>query len=216
MTSLTCTSRFGSVGALTGAVALLVASAGGALAHHPMGGKMPSTFMEGLLSGLGHPVIGPDHLAFIVAIGIAAALMPAGIGLIAAFISSSTLGVLLHATALSLPIAEQVIAASVIVAGGMLALGHGARQPLWLTLAAAAGLFHGYAFGEAVVGAERGVIGAYLFGLAIIASIIAGAVMVFTRQVLVIGDARAGHLRNAGVMVACIGVVMLAGSLVAG
>ena len=27
-----------------------------------MGGKTPSTFAEGLLSGLGHPVIGPDHL----------------------------------------------------------------------------------------------------------------------------------------------------------
>src|SRR5262249_29863369 len=42
-----------------------------AFAHHVMGGKTPSTFVEGLLSGTGHPVIGPDHLAFLLAIGIA-------------------------------------------------------------------------------------------------------------------------------------------------
>ncbi len=40
-------------------------------AHHVMGGRMPATFAEGLLSGLGHPVIGIDHLAFIVAVGLA-------------------------------------------------------------------------------------------------------------------------------------------------
>ena len=40
-----------------------------ALAHHPFGGETPRTIAEGLLSGLGHPVIGLDHLAFTVAIG---------------------------------------------------------------------------------------------------------------------------------------------------
>ena len=43
-----------------------------ALAHHPMGGEVPQTFWHGLLSGFGHPVIGIDHLAFVVAIGLAA------------------------------------------------------------------------------------------------------------------------------------------------
>ena len=43
---------------------LTVLSASPAAAHHPMGGTPPSTFVEGLLSGFGHPVIGPDHLAF--------------------------------------------------------------------------------------------------------------------------------------------------------
>ena len=39
-----------------------------ASAHHVMGGKTPTTFVDGFLSGLGHPVIGPDHLAFLLAI----------------------------------------------------------------------------------------------------------------------------------------------------
>ena len=53
------------------AVTGLVLTAGNASAHHVMGGRMPSTFTEGLLSGLGHPVIGADHLAFLVGLGIA-------------------------------------------------------------------------------------------------------------------------------------------------
>ena len=49
----------------------LLATAGTASAHHLMGGKTPSTFADGILSGIGHPIIGPDHLAFLVALGIA-------------------------------------------------------------------------------------------------------------------------------------------------
>ena len=33
-----------------------------ALAHHVMGGRMPVTFTDGLLSGLGHPVIGIERV----------------------------------------------------------------------------------------------------------------------------------------------------------
>jgi urease accessory protein len=38
-------------------------------AHHAMGGRTPGTLFEGLLSGLGHPVIGIDHFLFVLAIG---------------------------------------------------------------------------------------------------------------------------------------------------
>ena len=49
-----------------------------AFAHHVMGGKTPSTFREGILSGLGHPVIGIDHFAAVVAVGCLAAAHRAG------------------------------------------------------------------------------------------------------------------------------------------
>ena len=49
-----------------------------AFAHHPMGGATPSTFTEGLLSGLGHPIIGLDHLAFVIGVGLMALMLPAG------------------------------------------------------------------------------------------------------------------------------------------
>ena len=50
---------------------LLIAANLPASAHHLMGGKTPTTFTDGILSGLGHPIIGVDHLAFLVAVGLA-------------------------------------------------------------------------------------------------------------------------------------------------
>ncbi|HEY9827815.1 MAG TPA: HupE/UreJ family protein [Stenomitos sp.] len=49
-----------------------------AIAHHPMGGEVPRTGLEGLMPGLAHPIIGPDHLAFIVAVGLLATLYQKG------------------------------------------------------------------------------------------------------------------------------------------
>ncbi len=59
---------------LVAVVGLLFASAP-ALAHHPFGGEAPTNAIEGFLSGLGHPVIGLDHLAFTIAAGLLAAVM---------------------------------------------------------------------------------------------------------------------------------------------
>ena len=55
------------------AAAITLTSAGTAFAHHPLGGMIPQNFMQGFLSGIGHPVIGFDHLAFVVAVGLIAA-----------------------------------------------------------------------------------------------------------------------------------------------
>src|SRR5262245_20790158 len=55
---------------------LLALSATNASAHHVMGGRMPATFMDGLLSG--RPIIGIDHFAAVVAVGCLAAMQKAG------------------------------------------------------------------------------------------------------------------------------------------
>ena len=60
-------SRLGSM------LAMLVLSVTPAFAHHVMGGRTPATFAEGILSGLGHPIIGVDHFAAVVAVGCLAA-----------------------------------------------------------------------------------------------------------------------------------------------
>ena len=77
------------------AVALL-AAAEPAFAHHLMGGKIPATFGEGILSGLGHPVIGIDHLAAVVAVGCLAAAHRAGALLAVAFVVAMMCGVAVH------------------------------------------------------------------------------------------------------------------------
>ena len=66
------------------------------IAHHPMGGKTPSTFIEGLLSGFGHPMIGPDHLAFLVAVGIIVGVGGLNLALPAVFVFAMAIGVALH------------------------------------------------------------------------------------------------------------------------
>lgn len=189
---------------------------GTALAHHPMGGETPQTLWHGFLSGIGHPVIGPDHLAFIVAIGMAAGLVGnGGLGLAAAFVAASSAGVLLHVAKLGVPLAEPLVALSVIVAGALLFIKTEGRQSLWLGLAAAAGLLHGYAFGEAVVGAERGVIGAYLVGIAVITTAIAWSFQVLTQRLANIETDRMRLARVAGGTLGCAGLAMLAVSVYA-
>ena len=60
------------------ALALCAMFTGPAGAHHAIGGRIPSNGWEGLLSGLAHPVLGLDHFAFVVAVGLIAAVLCAG------------------------------------------------------------------------------------------------------------------------------------------
>ena len=184
-----------------------------AFAHHMMDGKVPTTFVEGLLSGLAHPVIGPDHFAFIVAIGLAAAVVPGGIALILAFVAASGAGVLAHVAELNIPGAEALVAATVVVAGSLVAFGRGVGALPWLVLGVLAGLLHGYAFGEAIVGADRAVLGSYLLGLTIVSIAVAIGVMQFARAVLAPRADLERNLRTAGVVVGSVGLVMLATGL---
>jgi urease accessory protein len=179
-----------------------------------MGGKLPATFMQGLLSGLGHPVIGPDHFAFIVALGIAAAVVPGGVGLIGAFIAASTLGVFAHVGAFDLPLADTLAAGSVVVAGALLAAGRRAGAGLWLALVGLAGFIHGYALGESIVGADRTTLGAYLLGLAAVECVVASAVMLFTRSLAAKSTRTELRLRTAGVVLGCAGIILLAAGMV--
>ena len=142
-----------------------------ALAHHPLAGAPMETFAHGILSGIGHPLLGIDHLFFVVAVGIAAALLGRLASAPFAYIAGMTGGIALLAGGMVLPGVELVIAASLIVLGGLLASGARLTAPLVLGLFAIAGLFHGWAFGGALAGQEGGVGGAvfagYLIGLAV-------------------------------------------------
>jgi hypothetical protein len=94
-----------------------------ALAHHPLGGEAPQTVAHGLISGLAHPVIGLDHLAFIVLIGLAAAFQGAAMSGPLAFIAATLAGTGLHLAGVMLPLAELVITASVVALGALVVLG---------------------------------------------------------------------------------------------
>jgi hypothetical protein len=99
---------------------LLALSATNASAHHVMGGRMPATFMDGLLSGLGHPIIGIDNFAAVAAVGCLAAMHKAGPTLVIGFIAAMMAGVALHLHGASLPAAELLGAITVIALGALL------------------------------------------------------------------------------------------------
>ena len=94
-----------------------------AAAHHAFGGKTPTNFFEGFSSGLAHPIIGIDHFAFVVAIGMLAALkQKGGIFIPVAFIIATMMGTGIHLLNIDLPVPEIIISASVLILGAMLAM----------------------------------------------------------------------------------------------
>src|SRR5262245_21942793 len=185
-----------------------------ATAHHPTGGRTPATFMEGLLSGFGHPVIGADHLAFLLAIGVAVGVSGLNLALPAVFVVAMAIGVAMHVSAINLPGAEIVVALSVLLAGGLVSWGRTLPVALGAALFAVAGLFHGYALGETVVGAEMTPIWAYLLGLVVVQSALTIGVALVARRVAAGVTDLAPRLAGAAVVI--VGLAALVQQLVRG
>ncbi|PSB65476.1 urease accessory protein UreJ [Chroococcidiopsis cubana CCALA 043] len=185
-----------------------------AYAHHAIGGKTPVNLFEGFLSGLAHPVIGLDHFAFVVAIGLLAvgqrrgALIPAG------FVVAAMLGTVIHVFQIDLPAAEVAIAVSVIIFGAMLVWRDRPHWLITLGLGAIAGLFHGYAYGEAIIGAQMFPLFAYLLGFTLIQYGVAlVAFLVGNLALQKSANSSPAWLRLSGLAICAIGVVFLTSSV---
>jgi urease accessory protein len=183
-----------------------------AFAHHVMGGKTPETFMQGLLSGLGHPIIGLDHFAAVVAIGCLAAAHRAGAMLVPGYVIAMMLGVALHLQGATVPAAEILVALTVLGLGGVLLWQRQISAAAALALFALVGLIHGYALGESIFGAEKTPLAAYLLGLAIIQALIALGAMVIVRAAAKRADLVMPRLIGAGV--AGVGLAILVQQIV--
>jgi urease accessory protein len=149
-----------------------------ALAQQSMdGGTTPTTFWDGLLSGLRHPVIGLDHLAAVIAVGCLAATQPKGWMPVIGFVVATVVGAAAHIGEATVPNAEIFVALSVVALGLIVFRKAPLRRDLAFALFAAAGLINGYALGETIASAGRTPIVAYFIGLALIQTAIALAVM---------------------------------------
>lgn len=150
-----------------------------AIAHHPLQGRIPNNFLEGFLSGLGHPLIGLDHLTFVIASGLIAVGKLGNLIIPTSFVIATLIGTIIHLFSWDLPIPEIVIATSVIIWGLLLAVKNNPAifnqkvQASLPIIAALAGIFHGYAYGESIIGAEMTPLSAYLLGFTIIQLVIA-------------------------------------------
>jgi urease accessory protein len=107
-----------------------------------------------------------DHLAFVVAIGLVAAGQPWRYGIPLGFVLASLLGTGIHLAGWDpLGLTELAIASSVVLFG--LLLVQPRQIPSWLLLigGSLAGLFHGYAYAETIIGAQPMPWVGYLLGL---------------------------------------------------
>lgn len=139
------------------------------LAHHPLEGKSVETFSQGLLSGIGHPFLGYDHLFFIALVGIAAVFTAHRFLSPLAYVSAMLCGCVVAALGHVLPASELMVAVSLLVLGGIMLTGYplhsGAAGAIFILF----GLFHGSAFGSFLAAQESTaglqVLSGYLLGL---------------------------------------------------
>lgn len=189
-----------------------------AQAHHAMAGKLPKTAVEGLLSGLAHPVIGIDHALFVVAIGLLAALRPQSWWIVAAVLPAALLGTAAHVAGLSAPLPELWIAGSVLLLGLLLGFRHrwgSGAIAATAVVAAIAGLFHGYAYGESIVGAVQSALVAYLVGFTVMQMVVAAIAFGVGRWALgrSTSESQPLGIRAVGFAIAGAGFVLLANNL---
>ena len=153
-------SRFSRALPAAGVLAVLF-TATPASAHHLMDLFQQSqpTFVSGVLSGLGHPVLGPDHLIFLLALGLVGLQQSRRwmVGLLITGLASTGVGLLLP----GLPGAELLVALSLVAVGLVLC----GRLPRAVLLPAFA--LHGYVLSASVIGWETTPIAGYLLGLLI-------------------------------------------------
>ena len=141
-----------------------------ASAHHPLAGMPMETFAQGLLSGIGHPVLGFDHLFFVIVVGVAAVFTNRAKVAPMFFIGGMLVGVALILVGIQLPMVDLVIALSLLVLGCIVLAGKALSYKVAALLFAVVGVFHGWAFGGTLVGQESihaMVVSGYLIGLAL-------------------------------------------------
>ncbi|MCU0565651.1 MAG: HupE/UreJ family protein [Oculatellaceae cyanobacterium Prado106] len=197
---------------------VLVSSLGLALpafAHHAMGGNLPTTIAQGFFSGLAHPIIGIDHFAFVIGLGLLAAFTRQGFWVPVTALLGMLVGTGLHLLQWNLPLPEVMIATSVLLLGVLLACQPRLHwdAPQWgliISLATIAGLFHGYAYGEAIVGAGMVPLLAYLVGFTSVQLAIALTALVIGQSLLKrIVDQPPLPIRFAGFILCGIGATIL-------
>lgn len=196
---------------LVGALALLLTTAP-AFAHHPLAGQPMETFSQGLLSGIGHPLLGFDHLFFVIAMGVAALYTCFARSAPVAYIIAMLIGCLMMANGIGLPMKEAVIGLSLLAVGYIILSGRALSMTLALPIFAIFGLFHGSAFGDTLASQEAATGGfvllGYLAGLGAIQYAIALAAGWVVKNVFKATQATAMNARLTGALIAGMGVFL--------
>ena len=141
--------------------------------------------IQGLLSGIAHPLLGPDHLFFLLAIGWIGLMRPVTwvLPLLAFALGGAALTQVLPLTPGLEPAAEALVSLSLVVEG-LIALN---IIPAGLLLPVIG--LHGYLLGGAIVGAESTPLITYFLGLLIAQGALLLAVSLGSKRLLnALGD----------------------------
>jgi len=127
--------------------ALLLTASAAAFAHVGGGDH------HGFVTGFAHPVLGFDHLAAMLAVGVWSAMTTQRVVIAPlAFALTLLIGALLAQAGIAFPAIEPMIAASMLVTGLLLAARVRLPEPVGALLVGVFALFHGAAHGQELAG----------------------------------------------------------------
>jgi len=131
-----------------------------ALAHHPFEliAKNNLSPTQGFISGLAHPILGLDHLLFLLSVGLVANLLKKNFIII--FILSGIIGTIIPLIiSYQFPFSELIVSISLFVSALIV------NKKLNVSIFIPMALFHGYVLGKPMIGSQPEVILTYLIGL---------------------------------------------------
>ena len=114
--------------------------------HHPLNGENMQNFSDGFFSGIGHPILGLDHLVFILGVGLISYISNKFYNFTFAFISGTILGLTSIIFGFYLPFYEILISLTLMLLSFVLL---SKRKIVFKgVLFSTFGIFHGWAYGS--------------------------------------------------------------------
>ena len=181
-------------------------------AHHPLAGQKMETFYHGLISGIGHPILGFDHLFFIIGVGILSLLAKKVFLGPMSFIIGMMVGLFIIISGYNLFLVEFIIAISLLLIGVFIISGKKVNFSFISSSLLVVGLFHGWAFGETIVGQENVnsyVLSGYLLGLSVIVWALSIASSIIYKNIYKVFDLNDIKVKVSGGIIAGVGAFLL-------
>jgi len=182
------------------------------LATSPAAAHVGSGAQVSIMKGLGHPLMGLDHVLAMAAIGLWAAsgagrtLWPIGL----ATIGAMAIGITMPSIGLSVPLVEPVILVSVLTVGLLVAASIRVSPVSGMVIAAAFALFHGFAHGSEI-GQARDIY--VVTGVLFSSAVLLGLGFAIGRALSIAGGAGSRLVRLAGTGTTVTGLAMAVAQL---
>lgn len=141
-------------------------------AHHPLGVENPYFLYEFFLSGIGHPIIGLDHLAFLITFAFFLSILKEKGLILSNLLLFTFFGLLISFLKFTIPLVEIMIALSILAFGLLLLFSQQTKYFMNIMVTCLFGVFHGYAYSDIMVYVNFYSLIVYLLGLVIIQLVI--------------------------------------------